>query len=285
MSSQLQLLQGRRSDLPLHHPQIMGIVNLTPDSFSDGGQFQQIDQAVAHALDLQQAGASLLDLGGESTRPGATPVSPQEEMDRVLPVLVALRKETQAWISIDTSSPELMREAARLGADMINDVRALQQPGALEAAATTGLPVCIMHMQGRPASMQEQPAYTDPMQEIKAFLQQRIQAAEQSGIPKQRLIVDPGFGFGKTLQHNLQLLDQLDLLLELGCPVLAGMSRKRMLGEITGREVDQREAAGIAAHLLAAQKGARLLRVHQVAGLRDALDVWQACQASKEPLG
>jgi len=276
MSSEFKTLKGRRTHLPLDRPQIMGIVNLTPDSFSDGGRFQEVDAAVRQALQLESEGASVLDLGGESTRPGAAPVTEDEEMDRVLPVLEALRSKTSAWISIDTSSPALMLEAGRLGADMINDVRALQRPGALEAAATTGLPVCMMHMQGRPETMQKQPVYGDLIAEVVAFLQERVRLAEAAGIAKSQIILDPGFGFGKTLEHNLQLLNQLDQLLHLGCPLLAGMSRKRMLAEITGRELDQREAAGIAAHLLAAQKGASLLRVHEVAGLNDALKVWQA---------
>jgi len=280
-----RVLQGKRSVLQLDRPQIMGIVNLTPDSFSDGGHFQDINKAVAHALKLEQEGATLLDLGGESTRPGANPVSTQQEMDRVLPVLEALRSQTSAWISIDTSTPELMTEAAKLGADLINDVRALQRPGALIAAAATDLPVCLMHMQGEPGTMQKQPVYTDLLAEIRSFLQGRIAACREAGIGVEKIVLDPGFGFGKTLKHNLSLLNQLDQLLDLGCPLLAGMSRKRMLGEITGREVDQREAAGIAAHLLAAQKGARLLRVHDVAGLKDALDVWQASLNTEQETG
>lgn len=285
MLADLRELQGKRFNLQLDRPHIMGIVNLTPDSFSDGGRFQTTQKAVAQALKLEQEGASLLDLGGESTRPGAATVSVQEEMDRVLPVLEALRAETSAWISIDTSTPQLMTEAARLGADLINDVRALQRPGALEAAAATGLPVCLMHMQGEPGSMQKQPSYADLLAEISHFLQNRVSACLQAGICSKKILLDPGFGFGKTLKHNLTLLNHLNQLLSLGYPLLAGMSRKRMLGEITGREVDQREAAGIAAHLLAAQKGARVLRVHDVAGLRDALDVWQACLNTEQKAG
>ena len=285
MLAKAEELQGVRCNLQLSRPQIMGIVNLTPDSFSDGGTFQDSGKAVAHALRLEQEGATLLDLGGESTRPGAEPVSAQQEMDRVLPVLEALRHETSAWISIDTSTPELITEAARLGAELINDVRALRRPGALEAAAATGLPVCLMHMQGEPGTMQKQPVYQDLMSEIRSFLTARVAACHEAGIGKERVLLDPGFGFGKTLQHNLALLNNLDQLQDLGFPLLVGMSRKRMLGEVTERAVDQREAAGIAAHLLAAQKGAKILRVHDVAGLKDALDVWQACINSEQKTG
>lgn len=285
MLAETRELQGIRCNLQLKRPHIMGIVNLTPDSFSDGGCFQETDKAVAQALKLEQEGATLLDLGGESTRPGAVPVSVQEEMDRVLPVLEALRRQTSAWISIDTSTPQLMTEAAKLGADLINDVRALQRPGAVEAVAAAGLPVCLMHMQGEPGSMQKQPVYTDLLGSISSFLQDRVRVCREAGIEAEKILLDPGFGFGKTLKHNLLLLKQLDQLLDLGYPLLAGMSRKRMLGEITGREVDQREAASIAAHLLAAQKGARVLRVHDVAGLKDALDVWQASLNEEQEAG
>ncbi|WP_162299664.1 dihydropteroate synthase [Marinospirillum perlucidum] len=262
--------------LLLDRPKIMGIVNVTPDSFSDGGRYHQRDQALRHAIKLQQEGASLLDLGGESTRPGAQAVASQEEMDRVLPVLEALRQETDAWISIDTSNPELMREAAARGADLINDVRALSRPGALEAAAATGLPICLMHMKGEPGSMQQQASYQNLVAEVIAFLRSRIEACQAAGIAEERLLLDPGFGFAKNLDHNLTLLNQLEALHELGRPLLVGMSRKKMLGELTGRPVEEREVASVTAHLLAAQKGAQLLRVHDVAGLKDALSIWQA---------
>lgn len=271
----MQLTNSRRR-LDLSVPKIMGIVNLTPDSFSDGGRFQTPSQAVEQALRLEQEGAVLLDLGGESTRPGAAAVSPQQEMDRVLPVLELLRKETSAWISIDTSTPEVMTEAAALGADLINDVRALRRPGALEAAAATGLPVCLMHMKGEPGSMQQEAQYANLLSEVSTFLEERVLACEQAGIAKEQLLLDPGFGFAKLLKHNLLLLNKLEELQVLGLPLLVGMSRKRMLGEITGRPVEERQAASYAVHLLAAQKGARILRVHDVAGLKDTLDVWQA---------
>ncbi len=274
------VLSSPRSRLDLASPKIMAIINLTPDSFSDGGRYASVSEAVDQALTRVEEGAAILDLGGESTRPGAASVSSQQEIDRVLPVLQALRKETSAWISIDTSNPELMSEAARLGADLLNDVRALQRPGALEAAAATRLPVCLMHMQGEPGSMQQQPVYQEVVSEVSDFLMERVAAAEQVGLTRDRLLLDPGFGFGKSLAHNLQLLKQLPRLQALGFPLLVGMSRKRMLGEITGREVQQREAASHAAHLLAAQRGASILRVHDVAGMRDALAVWQALQDS-----
>lgn len=259
-------------------PQIMGIVNITPDSFSDGGCYKQVDAAVQQALRLEQEGAQLIDLGGESTRPGAAPVSVQEEMDRVLPVLEKLRAQSSIKISIDTSSPQLMTEAAALGADLINDVRALGRPGALEAAAATGLPVCLMHMRGEPQTMQQQSIYQQVVTEVGQWLEARVQACAAAGIPRERLILDPGFGFAKQLEHNLALLANLSALTNLGLPVLVGLSRKRMLGEITGRPVEEREAAGLAAHLMAAQQGASWLRVHQVAGLHDALQVWRAVE-------
>ncbi|WP_416886498.1 dihydropteroate synthase [Marinospirillum sp.] len=260
--------------------QMMGIVNITPDSFSDGGCFKQVDAAVRQALRLEQEGAQLIDLGGESTRPGAAPVSVQEEMDRVLPVLEKLRAQSKVKISIDTSSPQLMTEAAALGADLINDVRALTRPGALEAAAATGLPICLMHMRGEPQTMQQQAAYQQVVAEVGEWLETRVQACASVGIEKERLILDPGFGFAKQLEHNLALLADLAALTRFGLPLLVGMSRKRMLGEITGRPVEEREAAGLAAHLIAAQQGASWLRVHQVAGLQDALQVWRAVQAA-----
>ncbi|SFC33786.1 dihydropteroate synthase [Marinospirillum celere] len=269
-------LKNTKRVLDLTEPRIMGIVNLTPDSFSDGGRLQGVDAALEHALRLEKEGADLLDLGGESTRPGAAKVSVQEEMDRVLPVLEALRKETSSWISIDTSTPEVMTEAARLGADLINDVRALRRPGALQAAAKTGLPVCLMHMKGEPGFMQQEAHYDDLLQEITDFLNERITACEQAGIQRSALLLDPGFGFAKLLKHNLALLNNLGTLLELQLPLLVGLSRKRMLGEITGREVHERQAASYAVHLLAAQKGAKILRVHDVAGMKDSLAVWQA---------
>ncbi len=272
------LLSNAQRSLDLSQPQVMGILNLTPDSFSDGGCYTQVDLALEHALQMVEAGAALIDLGGESTRPGAAPVSAQQECDRVLPVLQALRPLTDAWISVDTSNPELMREAAALGADLINDVRALRQPGALEAAAASGLPVCLMHMRGEPGHMQTLADYESVMASVESFLTERIHACEQAGIKRDRLLLDPGFGFAKTLAHNLQLLKNLSRLGHLGLPLLVGMSRKRMLGDLTGRPADQRLGAGIAAHLLAVDQGASIVRVHDVAPMVDALKVWQAVQ-------
>lgn len=266
--------------LDLQQPQIMGIVNVTPDSFSDGGRYCRVSDAVEQALRLVEEGAAFIDVGGESTRSGAKAVAVQEEMDRVLPVVEALRQRSDVLISVDTSHPQLMLESAGLGADLINDVRSLTRPGALQAAIQTGLPVCIMHMRGEPSSMQQQAEYQDVVKEVKAWLVQRMQECVDGGLAADKILLDPGFGFAKLLQHNLDLLAGLHEIVALGRPVLAGMSRKRMLGELTGRDVEGREAAGIAAHLLAVQQGARILRVHSVTGLSDALKVWQAVAAA-----
>lgn len=260
----------------LNQPQIMGIINVTPDSFSDGGRYTTVDLAIKQALALEKEGATFIDLGGESTRPGAEGVAEQEELDRVLPVLEGLRKESAVMISIDTSNPKLMQEAAKLGANLLNDVRSFTREGALEAAQATGLPVCIMHMRGEPSSMQQQTTYADVVTEVKDWLAKRMQVCIAAGIAEDKILLDPGFGFAKLLPHNLTLLANLNKLTSLNRPLLVGMSRKRMLGEITGKPALERDAAGIAAHLLAAQQGAKILRVHSVAGLKDALQVWQA---------
>ena len=266
--------------LRLDRAQVMGIVNVTPDSFSDGGAHDSADAAVAHGLKLVEEGADLLDIGGESTRPGSAPVPLEEELRRVLPVIEQLAARTAVPISIDTFKPEVMRAAVAAGAGMINDIHALRQPGALEAAADTGVPVVLMHMQGEPGSMQADPQYDDVVAEVHRFLVQRLFAAEMAGIAKKNLIVDLGFGFGKTLEHNLTLLARSDRFIELGVPMLAGLSRKRMLGEITGRDVPaDRLAASVAAHVIAVQRGARIVRVHDVAATVDALKLWQAVQA------
>lgn len=263
--------------LRLDRVQVMGIVNVTPDSFSDGGHYCDADAAVAHGLALVEAGADVLDVGGESTRPGAVPVPLEEELARVLPVIERLRTRTDIPISIDTSKPEVMRAAVAAGAGMINDVYALRQPGALEAAAACQVPVVLMHMQGEPRQMQDNPGYGDVVGEVQRFLAERIFACEMAGIARARIVVDPGFGFGKTLAHNLQLLAGLPRLASLGVPVLAGLSRKRSIGELTGREVPAERVHGsVAAHLLAAQHGAAIVRVHDVAATVDALRVWQA---------
>ncbi len=262
--------------LRLDRPRIMGIVNVTPDSFSDGGHHATPDAAVAHALQLVAEGADVLDVGGETTRPGARPVSEQEELDRVLPVIERLARETDRPISVDTYRPAVMRAAVAAGAGMVNDVWGLRQDGALEAVASLGVPVVLMHMQGTPETMQQAPQYDDVLADVRNFLAQRVFACEMSGIPKSRIVLDPGFGFGKTLAHNLALLRNLDALASLGCPVLAGLSRKSMLGAITGQPVEGRLAASITAAVLAAQGGALLLRVHDVAATRDALALLQA---------
>lgn len=263
--------------LVFDRPRVMGIVNVTPDSFSDGGEHASIDAAVAHALRLVEEGADILDIGGESTRPGADEVPLEEELRRVIPLIERLAKETTLPISIDTSKPEVMRAAVAAGAGMINDVYALRRDGALDAAATLGVPVVLMHMQGEPRSMQAAPDYDDVVADVHRFLAERIFSAEMAGISKKKIVVDPGFGFGKTTAHNLALLARLDRFADLGVPVLAGLSRKRTIGELTGRtDPHDRVYGSVAAHLIAAQRGAKLLRVHDVAATVDALKVWQA---------
>jgi dihydropteroate synthase len=259
----------------------MGIVNLTPDSFSDGGRYLATDRAIDHARALAAAGADFLDLGAESTRPGAQPVSAAEELDRLLPVLEALG-ELKLPISVDTMKPQVMRAAIAAGASMINDVRALREPGALEMLSATHAAVCLMHMQGEPRSMQAAPHYVDVVGEVRAFLRDRVAACLHAGIPTERLVVDPGFGFGKTLAHNLTLLRDLALIAADGVPVLAGLSRKSALGQITGRAVHERLPGSLAAALMAVQRGARIIRVHDVAETKDVLAVWAAL-ASVEP--
>lgn len=258
----------------------MGIINVTPDSFSDGGHYFSTQQAIAHAKNLIEEGADILDIGGESTRPGSQQVSADEELKRVIPVLEALA-DTQIPLSIDTSKPAVMERAITAGACMINDVNALRSPGALEAVAHSNhVQVCLMHMQGTPQTMQANPQYCDIVQEVNDFLQQRIQAATTAGIAKNRLVIDPGFGFGKTLQHNYTLLNRLDRLLDLGVPLLAGLSRKSMLGAVTGNSVDHRIHESIAATLLAVVKGAKIVRVHDVKATKEALAIYNAMKNS-----
>ena len=266
--------------LALDRPRVMGIVNATPDSFSDAGAHFDLESAVAHGLALAQEGADILDVGGESTRPGSDGVPLEEELRRTIPVIERLARETSLPLSIDTSKPEVMRAAVAAGAGMINDVYALRRDGALQAAAELEVPVVLMHMLGEPRSMQDAPQYEDVVGEVHRFLAERIFSAEMAGIDKRRIVVDPGFGFGKTTMHNLTLLARLDRFAELGVPLLAGLSRKRSIGEITGRERPGERAAGsVAAHLVAAQRGARILRVHDVADTVDALKVWAAISA------
>ena len=278
-------LDCRGRALRLDRPRVMGIVNVTPDSFSDGGLAASTDAAVAHALKLLAEGADILDIGGESTRPGAEIISTEEELRRVIPVIERLAKQTALPISIDTSKPEVMRAAVAAGAGMINDVFALRRDGALDAAADLGVPVVLMHMSGEPHSMQDAPCFDDVVADVHGFLTQRIFACEMAGISKKKILIDPGFGFGKTTAHNLALLAQLKRFTELGVPVLAGLSRKRSLGEITGRGVDERVHASVAAALIAAQNGAMILRVHDVAATVDALKVWLAVAAVPIPKG
>ncbi|MDO8313548.1 MAG: dihydropteroate synthase [Sideroxyarcus sp.] len=266
--------------LDLSRPIVMGIVNVTPDSFSDGGRHLSTAAAIAHALQLIEEGADILDIGGESTRPGAATVSEQEELDRVLPVLEGLRG-VAVPISIDTYKSNVMRAAIHAGASMVNDVKALQVEGALQVVAQSEAAVCLMHKQGTPQSMQQRPNYQDVVGEVSAFLRERIAATEAAGIPRERIVIDPGLGFGKTLAHNLDLLRHLDSLCELGVPVLAGLSRKSMLGAITGREVDDRLSASVAAALLAVQRGASIVRVHDVRETVDALKIWNAINESE----
>lgn len=267
--------------LDLSRPLIMGILNTTPDSFSDGGNcYQSGHLSLALALDrarqMLKEGAAIIDVGGESTRPGAQPVSEQQELDRVVPVVEKLVRECNAVVSVDTSSPAVMRESAAVGAAMINDVRALSRDDALIAAQATGLPVCLMHMRGEPKTMQVNPQYEDPIQDVIAFLKQRVEASLAAGIPQQHIILDPGFGFGKTLAHNLALLRCLPAFVALGYPVLVGLSRKSMLHTLLGRDVDERLPGSLALALLAAQAGAAIIRVHDVAATADALAVWAA---------
>ena len=259
----------------------MGVLNVTPDSFSDGGCFATLDAALRQGERLAEEGADLLDVGGESTRPGSTGVSVQEEIDRVVPLIEALAQRLDLPLSVDTSKPEVMRAAVAAGAGLINDVHALRRPGALAAAAELAVPVCLMHMRGTPASMQEAPLYADPVADVAAFLRERIAACEAAGIPRARLLLDPGFGFGKTLEHNLALLAGLGRLAEMGLPLLVGLSRKSMIGALTGRDVDDRLAGSLAAAVVAVERGARLIRVHDVAPTHDAIRVAWAVIAKK----
>lgn len=266
--------------LRLDRPRVVGILNLTPDSFSDGGSHDSVDAAVAHALKMVEEGADMIDVGGESTRPGAADVSIDEELRRVIAVIEQLAARSDIPIGIDTSKPEVMRAAVAAGAGMINDVYALRREGAMEAAAELRVPVCLMHMQGEPRSMQEAPHYDDVVGEVHRFLTDRLFACELAGIERRNVMVDPGFCFGKTLEHNLALLAALDRFTSLGSGVYAGLSRKSMIGTLTGRQVPAERVAGsVAAALIAVQRGARLVRVHDVAATVDALAVWQPVHA------
>ena len=277
------VLQCAGRELDLSHPVVMGVINTTPDSFSDGGTLYQqsrlnIDLAMERAREMVNSGAAILDIGGESTRPGAAPITPQQEADRVLPLVERIAAELDVVISVDTSTAQLMTEAASLGAGLINDVRALTREGALEAAADSGLPVCLMHMQGSPDTMQAAPTYTDVVQEVEQYLLQRVTACEAAGISRDKLLLDPGFGFGKSVEHNLALLRALPALSSKGLPVLVGLSRKSMIGKLIGREVDDRLPASLSLAVLAAQGGARIIRTHDVAATNDALAMLRAVE-------
>ncbi|MEM7611912.1 MAG: dihydropteroate synthase [Pseudomonadota bacterium] len=259
--------------LSLRKPLLMGVLNVTPDSFSDGGKHDDLDSALEAVAVMQAAGVDIVDVGGESTRPGAEPVSVDAELARVVPVVEAIVASSDMPVSIDTSKPDVMRAAVAAGATLINDVWALRQPGALEAAASLDVAVCLMHMQGEPGSMQEAPFYDDPVGEVAAFLQARAERCIAAGISANRILLDPGFGFGKRLQDNVALLRELPRLVELGFPLLVGLSRKSMIGEMTGKPVDQRLLGSVILALAAARRGASVLRVHDVAETREALDI------------
>ena len=266
--------------LDLAHTHVMGILNVTPDSFSDGGRFALLDAALRHAQSMVRAGATLIDVGGESTRPGAPVVSPQEELDRVAPVVERISRELDVIISVDTSAPIVMTEVARLGAGLINDVRSLRREGALQAASATGLPVCLMHMLGEPGDMQDNPQYTDLVGEVSTFLADRMAECAVAGIGPERIVLDPGFGFAKTLQHNLSLFKHMDDLLVLGRPLLVGVSRKSMIGQALNRPVAERLYGGLALAALAMTKGARILRVHDVAETVDVVRMIAAVESA-----
>jgi dihydropteroate synthase len=267
--------------LDLAHTHVMGILNATPDSFSDGGRFTRLDDALRHAEAMVLAGATLIDVGGESTRPGARAVSPTEELERVAPVVEALNRELDVIISVDTSTPAVIRETARLGAGLINDVRSLRRDGALDAAAATGLPVCLMHMLGEPGDMQDDPRYEDLVGEVSGFLRERMDHCNAAGIPSERIILDPGFGFAKSLDHNLSLFKHMQELHALGRPLLVGVSRKSMIGGALGRPVGERLFGGLALAALAMTKGARILRVHDVAETVDVVRMIAAVEAAQ----
>ncbi len=275
-------LRLKRVRLSLTPPVIMGILNVTPDSFSDGGEFLSVSRALDHARRMLADGAAIIDVGGESTRPGASPVPVEEELARTVPVVRALVEELGAVVSIDTSKPEVMRAAVEAGAELINDVNALRAPGALEAAAESGAAVCLMHMQGTPRDMQHDPRYRDVVAEVRTFLQERASACLAAGIPAESIVLDPGFGFGKRLEHNLALFRHLPDLAALGYPLLVGVSRKSMVGALTGQDDPRHRVYGsVALALLAVQRGASILRVHDVAATREVLACWEAIEGQE----
>ncbi len=272
------ILNCGKYKLDLSTPRVMGILNVTPDSFSDGGDYTQVDVAVTHALSLVETGVDVIDVGGESTRPNATPVGLQEELDRVIPVIESLTAKIDVPISIDTYKPAVMRAAIAAGASLVNDVKALQEEGAVAAVANSQAAVCLMHMQGTPETMQDAPHYQDVVSEVADFLKARADHCQQAGIARNRMLLDPGFGFGKTREHNITLLQQLDQLTALDLPVLVGLSRKSVLGKVTGSDVGARLHASVSAAVISAMKGAKLLRVHDVAATVEALKVVSAIQ-------
>lgn len=275
-------LYARDSVIDLSHPHVMGILNVTPDSFSDGGKHNELIQALTHANEMINAGATIIDVGGESTRPGAADVSVEQELERVIPVVEAIAQRFEVWISVDTSKPEVIRESARVGAHIINDIRSLQEPGALEAAAETGLPVCLMHMQGEPKTMQQAPQYQNVLRDVDEFFVEHIARCEAAGIKKSQLLLDPGFGFGKNLSHNYQLLAHLADYHHFGLPLLVGMSRKSMIGQLLNVGPSQRLTGSLACAVIAAMQGAHILRVHDVKETVEAMRVVEATQSARE---
>lgn len=269
------------SVLDLSHPHVMGILNVTPDSFSDGGAHNTLIEAVKHANLMINAGATIIDVGGESTRPGALEVSVDEELSRVVPVVEALAQRFEVWISVDTSKPEVIREMARVGAHLINDIRSLTEPGALEAAAETGLPVCLMHMQGDPKTMQDAPKYDDVITDVMRFFIDNIARCEQAGIAKEKLLLDPGFGFGKNLSHNYELLARLSEFHQFELPLLVGMSRKSMIGQLLNVGPSERLSGSLACAVIAAMQGAHIIRVHDVKETVEAMRVVEATLSAK----
>jgi len=275
-------ITARKIELDLNCPVVMGILNVTPDSFSDGGIYNRYDYALKHVASMVNHGAAIIDIGGESTRPGASEVSLQQELDRVIPIIEAVTDRFDVWVSVDTSKAVVMTEAARAGANIINDVRSLHEPGALEAAAETGLPICIMHMLGQPKTMQQTPDYKNVVVEVKQYLFDEIERCEAAGIAKNRLIIDPGFGFGKNLVHNYQLLAKLNEFHALGVPLLVGMSRKSMIGELLDVPLEERLIGGIACAVIAAMQGAQIIRAHDVKETVQAMKIVQATLSVKE---
>lgn len=274
-------LFARDSHLDLSFPHVMGILNVTPDSFSDGGKHNALVDALTHTNEMVNAGATIIDVGGESTRPGADEVSVEEELERVIPVIDAIAQRFEVWISVDTSKADVIREAARVGAHIINDVRSLSEPGALEAAAATGLPVCLMHMQGEPRTMQQAPVYENILSEVDTYFAQQIARCEAAGIKKKRLILDPGFGFGKNLSHNYELLAHLSDFHHFGLPLLVGMSRKSMIGQLLNVGPSQRLTGSLSCAVIAAMQGAQIIRAHDVKETAEAMRVVEATRRAK----